>query len=103
VSTFTVTINYGGYKYQVHGTASPYRPARTNCSNDDATPAEGGIEEISEVYLLDAAGKVIDLPDFLQDELVLHFEDNSDVDERVDEALKDCAESAREDHADKED
>jgi hypothetical protein len=102
MSNFTVTINYDGHKFIVEGTATPYRPARTNCSNDDACPAEGGIEEYTKVHLLDVKGVKIELPDFLQEELELHFESNDDVDQRVDEALKDCAEAGKADREERE-
>ena len=49
MTPFTVTLNFSGERYRVHGTASPFRAAKTNCPNEDARPAEGGVEEITEV------------------------------------------------------
>jgi hypothetical protein len=53
-------------EYEVTGNVSPYRPARTNCSNDDACPAEGGEVEIECVTL---GGEVVPLTCFTPDEI----------------------------------
>lgn len=103
MSTFNITVSHAGRKFRVKGSASPYIPARTNCSNDDATPAEGGIEDITEVSLLDAKDEKVELPDFLQEYLDQCVIDENFFDDEIDEALRECAESAREDHADRED
>jgi hypothetical protein len=87
VSKFTVTIVYDGAKFRVEGSATPYVPARVNCSNDDACPAEGGVEEVTSAHLLDVKGETVTLPDFMQEHLDEVFAESDDVAERVAEAL----------------
>lgn len=53
--------------YEVTGSVSRYYPARVNCSNDDACPAEGGDVEI-EVITLD--GEVVPLGEFSEAEVL---------------------------------
>jgi hypothetical protein len=46
--------------YEVEGAVSPLIPARTNCSNDDAHPGEGGEVEILAFHLTAVDGKACD-------------------------------------------
>ena len=52
---FDTFVGYQGassrHSLRVVGECNPYIPARTNCSNDDACPAEGGDFEVGTVYL----------------------------------------------------
>jgi hypothetical protein len=85
---FKVTVKYGGRDFEIEGSASPFVAARTNCANEDATPAEGGIEEITKVYLLDKNGSHVELPDFLQEYLESEVIDNNQMDDEINEALE---------------
>jgi hypothetical protein len=40
------------HRIRVTGEAMPVIPARINCSNDDACPAEGGEIEVGEIFLI---------------------------------------------------
>ena len=101
MNKFTVIIEYGGARFEVHGTASKLIPARTNCSNDDAAPAEGGLEEVLEVHLLDKTGAYVELPEFLQDKVDERIIDKALADDDIWEALceqeKDAMEERYED------
>jgi hypothetical protein len=81
--SFTIEIVYEGFKLRVKGTVSPYIPAKTNCLPEDSHPAEGGLEEINEVNLLDDKGNIINLPNTLQD----YLENEIDIDDTVQEEL----------------
>ena len=53
MSQFQVKITYDGHILLVKGSASPYVPARFYLRNGDpGYPAEGGIEEITEVRMI---------------------------------------------------
>jgi hypothetical protein len=84
---FSVVVPWEGHRLLVVGDASRYVPAKTNCSNDDAAPAEGGIDEISEVSLLDRQGYAVDLPAPLQDALDAMAK-NGAIDDKVYEAFE---------------
>lgn len=86
MANFDIEVSYDGHRFRVKGSASPYVPARTNCSNDDAHPAEGGLEEISEITLLNMKGEPVELPTFLQEALGELGDDDSFA-ERVAEKL----------------
>ena len=61
---FDLNLIYDGESVRVTGSVSEYVPARTNCSNDDACPAEGGEIEDFRIYaedgteMEDADGKI---------------------------------------------
>lgn len=93
---FTVTIEIYDTKFQVVGSHSHRIPAKTNCSNDDATPAEGGLEAIDSVYLLDKKGEKVELPDFLQEVIDRKFIDNGYHDHLVEAALTEAMTSEKE-------
>jgi len=96
---FTVTIQYEGHKLEVHGSDSPFRPATgPTMSHAGGEPAEGGLEEISEVYLLDGKGKRIDLPDSLQEYLADTLARKGVFDEAVNAALEEARQTDPEDH-----
>ena len=48
----TIDITWEEHTFRVTYEWSKPRPARTNCSNDDACPAEGGFEGINQVHLV---------------------------------------------------
>ena len=49
----TVLINWGhDHELAVEVGAYPFTPARTNCLPENATPAEGGMEEILSVSVV---------------------------------------------------
>lgn len=104
MSSFTVTVQYGGCKLEVHGDASRHRPAVTNPDSPHFGPAEGGIEEISAVYLLDDKGKRVELPYFLQEYLDGQSSgfDPSELNDSIEEALKECAEAGKADREERE-
>jgi hypothetical protein len=81
---FTVTIKYQDGKYEVHGSDSPCIPAKgPTMSHAGGEPAEGGLEEITQVYLLGRDGKRVDLPEWLQDEL-----DNPDFHAEIEDSVR---------------
>lgn len=97
MSKFDIIITHESHRFRVTGSASPYQAARTNCSNDDATPAEGGIEDINSVRLIDKKGNEVSLPDFMQEHLETCVIDENLFDNEITEALDECTEAAQED------
>lgn len=98
MSKFTVEIEVAGQRLEVHGSASREVPARTNCANEDATPAEGGLEEITMIRLLVDQGKIrVNVTDLLESQI-----DSGDYDEAILKALEDCAEAGKADREEQE-
>lgn len=89
MANFDITIKYIDRKFRVKGSASPYVPAKTNCPPEDSHPAEGGIEEITEVRLLDDKGNEVPLPEFLQEYLEEQVIEENLFDDEISEALSD--------------
>lgn len=87
MSKFNITVLYDDRRFRIKGEATAFIPARVNCSNDDAAPAEGGIEDITEVRLLDDKGNEVLLPDFLQEYLDAQVIDENLLDEKIVDAL----------------
>jgi hypothetical protein len=85
-SQFNVTITVDGHKLEVIGSDSPVLEAVTNPDSPHFGPAEGGLDEITEVYLLDDDGERIELPTFLQEKLDGYGADGK-IDDEVCEAL----------------
>ncbi len=86
---FKVTVKYGKRHFEIEGSFSPFVAARVNCAPEDSTPAEGGIEEITKVRLLDKDGGYVDLPEFLQEYLESEVIDNNQMDDEINKALED--------------
>lgn len=91
MSAFTTKVNKWGFRFEVEGDVTPERAAVTNPDAPGFGPAEGGLEEVSGVYLLDIKGKRIELPDFLQEELDERGA-KGDLDEEIAEALAEDSE-----------
>lgn len=91
MSKFTVTISWEGHKLEVQGSDSKCLPATHE------SPAEGGLEEITGVYLLDDKGKRIELPESIQAHLDWMGMNNT-FDDKVNEALEEARTSDPEDH-----
>ena len=79
---FSIRITRDGYTYLVEGEYEPPRPAT------HTQPAEGGIENITKVRLLDKQGNEVKLPDFLQDALDEAVDERYIFDEPIWEALR---------------
>jgi hypothetical protein len=86
--TNKITITYHDHEFEVEVTHSPIRRAKTNCTNEDSRPAEGGLEEVLSVALLDDKGAKVVLPEFLQDCL-----DSEAFDGEMDVAINDALEA----------
>jgi hypothetical protein len=99
---FQVQVVFEGEPLEVEGYYTPHVPARTNCENDDARPAEGGIDEIYKVSVV-WTGERIALPrsaeKFLMEE---KYDEIAGLClEALDEAKKDAAAGAAEAKLDK--
>ena len=89
--TRTVLINWGhDHDLEVEVGAYPFTPARTNCLPENATPAEGGMEEILSVsvvkiFITDVERK--EKARKLPAACVLKLEDDKDFRRAVEEAF----------------
>ena len=89
--TRTVLINWGhDHELEVEVGAYPFTPARTNCLPENATPAEGGMEEIlsvSVVKIFITDGERKEKARKLPAACVLKLEDDKDFRRAVEEAF----------------
>ena len=89
--TRTVLINWGhDHELAVEVGAYPFTPARTNCLPENATPAEGGMEEIlsvSVVKIFITDGERKEKARKLPAACVLKLEDDKDFRRAVEEAF----------------
>lgn len=75
------------HSLRVSGKRAPYFPARTNCRNEDAAPAEGGELEDLRVFVIRKRrdGRAIERQVKLKDERLIEH-----VEEQVQEELARC-------------
>ncbi len=100
MSKFTVKISIEGGRFEVEGDASPYVPATgPSMANAGGDPAEGGLEEVTGVYLLGNDGKRVELPEFLQAVVDKQIRYAGTYDDDIMEALGEQEEQAKEDAA----
>ena len=89
--TRTVLINWDhDHELEVEVGAYPFTPARTNCLPENATPAEGGMEEIlsvSVVKIFITDGERKEKARKLPAACVLKLEDDKDFRRAVEEAF----------------
>jgi len=85
---FSVVVDWYGGRVEVTGSAADYTPAKTDCPNDKAHPAEGRIEHISKVRLVDEQGNWITLPTPLQDEMDSRIIEYGEADEAILKAMR---------------
>jgi hypothetical protein len=94
-----IDLKKGEHTLRVYFEWSKPVPARTNCSNDNAHPAEGGLEGITSIALV-RKGKERVLPEGLIDALVQDCSFIDDVNQAIADEDQANRESAEEDRYD---